>query len=316
MELIIHCGAHKTGSTSIQSLLFEQRHELLKRSILYITEAELNRSGVLQYLHRPATPVGARNEIRSQLIQMLDKHQPEKVIVSHESIFSFVSLYHGGGDFYRSTPQSLKNLALLELGELFGSIRVVLYVRRQDEFLQSLYMQNLSTGMWTTSFDRTLAEIDCAKISWLSYATNLADFFGHEHVAVRPFEVIKDGWSNLVADFGVASTIDLHSDLDEKKVNESFSAPAYFLALKLMPLLSTKKAKLRVAKALKFALPPSLFGKAKPLSKLDSLKILGQLEQDNHELFSTFIKDYPEDFYAHNYLKTLSRYTGSNSPRR
>ncbi len=302
MQLIIHCGAHKTGSSSIQSLLFEQRRELLKQGVLYITEAELNRNGILQYLHRPTTSASTRIEIRSLLTEILDQYRSEKVIISHESIFSFASLYRGGGDFYRSTPQSLKNLALLELGDFFSSIRVVLYVRRQDEFLQSLYMQNLSTGMWTTSFNQTLAEIDCSKISWLSYATNLADFFGHEQLVVRPFEVINNGWKNLVVDFSTASTIDLHSTLAEKKVNESFSTPAYFAALKLMPLFSTKQAKLRVARTLKYALPPSLFGKANPLSEEDSLNILGQLEQDNRRLFATFIKDYSEDFYAPNYL--------------
>lgn len=298
MELVIHCGAHKTATSSIQSLLLEQREELLKHGVLYIPEARLNSSGIIEYLHRRTTSASTRSAIRSKIVKVLENARPEKVLVSHESFFSFVDIFQGGGDFYRSTAQSLKNLELLEPSDLFSSIRIVLYVRRQDEFLQSLYMQNLSSGIWTNSFEQALEKIDCTNISWLSYVTKLTEFFGESNVAVRPFEVISSGWQNLVDDFCIASTIDIRSNLLEKKINESFSTPAYFAALTLMPLLSKGKSKLRLAQALKQALPPSIFGKANLLPKALSLEILGQLENDNRELFATFIKDYPEDFYA------------------
>ncbi|MGI9289366.1 MAG: hypothetical protein ACR2P1_28615 [Pseudomonadales bacterium] len=300
MQLVIHCGAHKTGTSSIQSLLFEQRHELLKQGVLYISETQLNRSGILQYLHRSSATISTRNSIRTKIERILDKHRPEKVIVSHESIFSFVDIDQGSGDFYGSAPQSLRNLEFLGLDEIFSAIRAVLYVRRQDEFLQSLYMQNLSTGKWTNSFEQALDNIDCTNISWLSYAIKLANFFGESNVMIRPFETINDGWKNLIKDFCMATTIDVHDSLSEKKVNESFSTPAYLAALALMPLIHKTKARLRVAQTLKQALPPSIFGKATPLSDAVRLRILRELEKDNRELFTTFIKDYPEDFYAPN----------------
>lgn len=302
MELVIHCGAHKTGTSSIQSLLFEQRQELLNRGVLYIPGAELNHIGIVNFLHQPATPVSTRNTIRSRIVCTIDNYRSrkemEKVLVSHESFFSFVNIHQGGGDFYGSTNQSLKNLELLELGELFSSVRIVLYIRRQDEFLQSLYMQNLSSGTWTNSFEQALANIDCTNISWLSYATKLANFFGKSNVVVRPFEAIGGGWKNLLNDFCMASTIEIHNSLSEKKVNESFSTPAYLTALKLMPLLKERNTRVRLATKLKQIFPPSIFGKANPLSEAARSRILRQLEDDNRKLFTTFIKDYPADFYA------------------
>lgn len=314
MELVVHCGAHKTGTSSIQSLLFEQRQELLKRGVLYVPEAQLNNSGIVKYLHQPTTPVATRNSIRSQITRMLDNNRSrnvlEKVLVSHESIFSFVKIHQNGGDFYGSTSQSLRNLELLQLSELFSSIRVVLYVRRQDEFLQSLYMENFASGIWTNSFEKALAKIDFTNISWLAYATKLADYFGESNVVVRPFEAINCGWKNLISDFCAATTIEVHNDLSEKKVNESFSTPAYVAALALMPLITKREAKVRLAQTLKQVLPPSIFGKATPLSAAVGLRILRELEGDNRELFATFIKDYPQDFYAPGELSASLPLTG------
>lgn len=313
MELVIHCGAHKTGTSSIQSILFAQRHELLKRGVLYIPGAKLNRIGIVNFLHRPATPVSTRNTIRSKIVSTIDNYRSreemEKVLVSHESFFSFVNIHQGGGDFYGSTNQSLKNMELLELDKLFSSIRIVLYIRRQDEFLQSLYMQNLSSGAWINSFEQALANIDCTNVSWLSYATKLANFFGKSNVVIRPFEAISGGWENLLNDFCMASAIEVHNSFSEKKINESFSTPAYFAALTLMPLLTKRSSKLRLTRALKQVLPPSMFGKATPLSEAASLRILGPLEKDNRELFTTFIKDYSGDFYAPSGVRTRSPLT-------
>lgn len=298
MELIIHCGAHKTGTTSIQSMLNAKKDLLRKKGVLYIPEKKINETGVIEFLHSANSSSMDANTIRRALVKCIDNNQPKSVVISHESILSYANIHPKSTSvkFYTSVSQSLGNLQLLKLDSMFSSIRVLLYVRRQDQFLQSLYMENLSKGLWTLPMDQAIEGMDYGDLSWLHLAERLSAGLGRENVIVRPFEIVRGGWQCLVADFCKATGIEIDSFISKKNKNESFSKPAHYLALKILPNIDRARRP-QVSAILKMLFPPTVFGKSNPMTESTKREIIETLKEDNSALFKTYITDFPDDFY-------------------
>ena len=98
-----------------------------------------------------------------------------------------------------------------------GDIRVVLYLRRQDKYLQSLYKQGV-TGGQRADFPTWLKN-HLYRGDYLSVVRQWASAFGHDALSVRPYER-AGGTVDLVSDFYTALGIDVSSELaaDQHKV--------------------------------------------------------------------------------------------------
>ena len=301
MELVIHCGAHKTGTSSIQSLLFDNRDVLLTRGTLYIRPEIINRSGLVQFLHGVSGTAATGDRIRQEIKDARKISEVERVVISHESLFSYAGVYPAAdGPLYPTLDHALSLWPQLCLDEIFSRQRAIFYVRRQDTFLQSLYLQYLSGGM-TETFREFRSIVDHRDFSWLRLANSLAGHFGKENLIVRPFELIKGGWENYITDFFQAIGIGFADAPPHPRVeNESFSIPAYYLALLMYPRMESFKRE-EFGVRLKKRFPPARFGRVRLISRSYRDLILSDLEDDNRELFSSYIKDFPSDYYSGRY---------------
>ncbi|HEY3529639.1 MAG TPA: hypothetical protein VGK78_10845 [Nocardioides sp.] len=150
-RLVLHIGLHKTATTFLQNVLSTRRYDLLQEGVLYpsagtsLAEMVKTREGA-QSGHILFTRPGDRQR---RLVWDLVHELPESartVLVSSENFT------HPGVD---ATPEQH-----LQAFQAFGSIEVILVVRRQDDWLESYYKQQVDQygNFETRAFDAFLKE--------------------------------------------------------------------------------------------------------------------------------------------------------------
>lgn len=128
MKIIFHIGMPKTGTTSLQSYLFSNKESLLSQQIVYEPEIFCS-SGAHHYFASNfwTNP----DETIKTLINRLTLHKNCKYyLISSEVLISW--------------PQNFVQLLYKHLQEF--DIEVVLYIRRQDDLIESLYKQSIKMG--------------------------------------------------------------------------------------------------------------------------------------------------------------------------
>ena len=125
--LVVHAGTHKTATTYIQNRLWLNRDKLLDGKT-YLLAPETRKHG--RY-HRFATNIAAKknNVIRQELLAIPDN--VENVIVSDERL---------AGVLIR---QNLLEGFLKAVGRAGFRLRVVLFLRDQPDYINSLYVQEI-----------------------------------------------------------------------------------------------------------------------------------------------------------------------------
>lgn len=173
--LFVHIGTQKTGSSALQAYLAEHSDLLLQQGIHYLETGRARSHGDLaQALHGKADMAlwqRARDEIQ--------RSASPKKIISAEGLWV-------------TDPVLLKNELPAGL-----PVRIVVYLRRPDLYLQSLWKQAVAGGR-KTGFDEWL-EKRVPRGDYLSTVEGWASAFGPESLIVRPYE--RPDGANTIADF-------------------------------------------------------------------------------------------------------------------
>lgn len=136
-RLIIHGGIHKTGTTTLQIVLWELRDSLLNSGVLYPV------SGVLDGAHHLLAREFARDgidgsQIISDFVKECDKFDGTVIVSSEEFCLFDVNSICGAIDFLKPN---------------FKEVSVVFYLKPQALILKSQYSQQLREGYISESFD-------------------------------------------------------------------------------------------------------------------------------------------------------------------
>lgn len=126
MNFILHIGTHKTGSTALQSFLFANKTILLKQGVLYPTTGLVNNAH-----HNVAWTVKADDLVKTKaLFSEIEKEAAalgvENILLSSEE-FEFIR-----------NPSKLQRFF-----SHFPRIKVILFIRRPDFYLESEYNQHV-----------------------------------------------------------------------------------------------------------------------------------------------------------------------------
>lgn len=209
VEVVLHIGSDKTGTTSIQQLLRRNRGLLADRGILYPRSPGRVRHAALGLYARPddvlvetrdylrgdlPEPAVFRRRLRRRLAREVTESGTSKVVLSDEAL-------------YRMAPDSITRLGGL-LAEIGTRVRLVVYLRRQDDHLVSRYQQAIKVG--------EVLPLD----AWaLRDFSNLYDFAGMlrkwqetlepAELVVRPFERTRFPGGSLEQDFVDAAGLDV-----------------------------------------------------------------------------------------------------------
>lgn len=213
MNILIHMGNYKTGSTSIQSFLYENRETLQKQGIYYgdcdaaplcshasftysLLGDVLKQMGVFQdFSSHPvfSTLKNSAKELFSTMLAHAKESQCHTLILSHEALFceAFRTLQ----GLRKSIGTDLEEEEVLFhfhkslhklLSEGKHTISCIVYLRRQDDYLESQYNQYIKAPWYEP--DLSLPDFD----EFISLSPVTLDYR-------MPLDLLEAeyGWENL-----------------------------------------------------------------------------------------------------------------------
>lgn len=248
-RLYLHIGTPKTGTSMIQYFMAKNRRKIIKRGYVYPNFGyEFEGIGRNRNAHFLAHKYYDENQKRQYTLEeklqkegmallLHELEQHENVVLSDEHIWTGYSLMeHFWEKLYRS---------ITEAGH---ELKVVVYLRRQDLYIQSYWAQQVKE----VSRESFSAYIDKKRYqkSHLHYASELdkiAAIIGQENLLIRVYEKEQyyGGNGSLIEDFLHTIGLELSDEYkaSEAVINGSISGDCLEVKriLNAMPEFKTKK---------------------------------------------------------------------------
>lgn len=280
-RLILHVGQSKTGTSTIQDFLAHNRRRLAREAgILY---PQAGRQGAAHHriaaLFLPAGNAGwIRREdeasLRASLAEEVARAGASTVVISSEALFN---------------ARSIADVRDFCAG---FTVEILVILRRQDRWLDSLYQHQLKVGETELEPQPWLT----ARLSTLDYAARVgrwADVFGDAHVRIGVFEPanLADG---LMAFFFRTAGLPAPAGLDEPPArNERLSrdALAYLRRVPHQEIAGPRRQRLRRALEQWSQANPDPAGWRYFFSPAERADILASCEAANAAVARRFLPD-------------------------
>jgi hypothetical protein len=156
-RLILHVGTHKTGTTSVQGTLDRMREEL-RRSGVHYPDASAFLGGPRDAHHAFAHAMNGAERKAMRNAQRFIRHlrreagRRDTVVISAEAMYRHVHHdFKGTDDYWGGRRAYLAGIAKALSG---FQVEVVLFLRRQDRFTESLYSETVTKRMIQQPFYR------------------------------------------------------------------------------------------------------------------------------------------------------------------
>lgn len=284
MKLVLHFGAHKTATSLIQKYMRDNRDLMNQNKIWFTIRSETNK--FLGWGSPEALNEGVPAMRRD--IDQAAKRGAKWFVVSHENALGRPFLPHKRG-LYPAAQAAADALGELLRGYELASIY---YLRGQEEFVESYYLQTVHQGAYLT-FRDWRKEIDFNRLSWAPVVKALAAAFGKENSVIKDFSTeIGKGQSGYLASFfgsvmGAEVKPGSFGNFDYPEVrNPSIGRKGLAIAMVANPYLSTHKER----KLMRVFLQDNFSNKDYPrptlLKDREKAKLRKQYESENLGLLS------------------------------
>ena len=309
-RLVLHCGIHKTGTTTLQVALESLRAQLRAHGVALITISQMKKmqhdQGWAAYrkgphLKSPLWTAEFRTLVTDEMaaVERESGRPADQVLVTNERMV---------GARMPSTVDHpiFRPLAERAIGQVLASlepdeVHVALYTRRQDRLIESCYLWEVQKGLSHTVREQ-FPFIDEPVMRFSELAERLTAIPGVSSIRVRPFETIAAGSLAYLDDFlgnvGLQGALDLSVFDGDPSANRSYSQKALDVALALNPFLETNKQRNATRQFLKQAFPVGRHPAAAILSEEERLHLIDIYRDDNERLFRTWMPDLPADSYS------------------
>lgn len=229
---ILHIGTEKTGTTSIQQFLYENRIKLGAKGFLFSESAGfLSNQNLVVYAKKApesdlapsSLDVSNAADLALWKDQFAVKHSAEVIAFQQRHTDSTVVYSAEHLQSRLTTVSEIKRAARL-LRPMFDEIEILVYLRRQDRYALSAHSTAVRAGGQNAfSFENVNAE--GPYYNYRELLENWSAVFGEDAVRVRIFEKSRLVDRDVVADFKAVTGIDaLGIDLvAPKTVNEALS---------------------------------------------------------------------------------------------
>lgn len=172
-QLYLHIGTRKTGSTSIQDSLLRAKAALERRGVFVASPPG-------QPFRSLYTSFIAGTALWRETLQLA----ANKLVVSNGH-----SLVVTAEDYYHLTPE--KAVELIDACKAVArNVTVVVFIRRQDQYVDSSYCQYVAAGHWVgniqENFDRFIAQLSAS----MDYQKNIqfwTSLVGAQNLRVIPY---------------------------------------------------------------------------------------------------------------------------------
>jgi hypothetical protein len=197
-QLFIHIGLHKTGTTAIQKFLRINRPALLSAGYLYPGRPWSHAHHAIGWMCNGAQLI-RRNVVQKseELCDEINNSRCTNVIISTEALSAGKTIIAPVLEDY--LQQKLRDP---------WTAKIIVYLRRQDRWLESRYMENIRRGLKVDlnnfgeySFQEFFhRHKEFYEIDYVTKLKPWSEVFGKENIIVRVYE--KGQWNgSIVEDF-------------------------------------------------------------------------------------------------------------------
>lgn len=295
-KIYLHIGAHKTATTTIQlnlrdnAVLFQSKY-----NISYISPTDIQNCYL--GIHFKKLSMGelgdsqaykeSLHEAKSALTALLASQEFQDIIISWEGFLGHSALdsYEG---IYTHSPKVADSINFL-----FGDfdLSLILFIRRQDEFIESTYLQQIKENR-SISFEEFVDKINIEDLSWLKLVRDFDNYFPNK-IKVIPFELIREIGARKFFDTFCYELlrIDISAEVLTivEHANPSMSSYGVRISRELLPLIHEKNRPI-LNKIIFKDLSSRVFGKAEFFTPFTRRLIKKACKQDNELLFQTYME--------------------------
>jgi hypothetical protein len=231
VKVYIHIGTPKTGTSSIQKFLFDNRKILLEKGYLYsaygragsklqasISVAALFSHHNLVWELTKATVYDPKAGGWKEILGEIKHLKAKNVVISSEFFYGIV-------DYDK----------LISLKDLLGcETKIIVYLRRQDQYFQSLYSQAIKMGRPHESITQYILA-NKFKCDYYKLLEPWRKTFGQENIIVRVFDK-KQLKGGVIQDF--LETINVNMDKVEIEKFQSENITTNLKVIKVLEFLN------------------------------------------------------------------------------
>ncbi len=218
----MHIGTHKTGSTAIQRWLKVSEKQLLSEGLAGLWLPSSDVQTLMRCRERDEELIG---RLACQVKRQARKHQAK-------GVFRFV-LSHEGFSGDPNTGYDNASIVARSVREISCGFTVwpIVYLRRQDQFLESLYTQTIHTGA-SCSFDAFAASFDDTAFDWSRLLEAYEDVFGRQYISPRRYDGrYLPETRSLLDDFAEIIGTDALATCQERTPNAGYTRDALEMAI-------------------------------------------------------------------------------------
>lgn len=285
-KLDLHIGTHKTGTSALQACLSLNRDRLRSQGMVF-----------LDCPHEKLKPLMRATQIEPSMVTAM-KDFFDKRITNHSA--HYVLSWEGlcGDPYSGYTNSSILAQTILQASQGLD-VRIILYLRRQDDFIESLYTQLIHEG-GSESFKDFIGRLDESMFNWLQLTDNFAALFSREKIVVRPYDksilptttsLFEDFFSILGIDFG---SLRYNENLSAK--NSGYSRQALELARQCNPWLEPQEQR-QLRMLLRVISHKDPFQSYSYWTEADRASYLARYASTNRQVARTYLGSAPEELF-------------------
>lgn len=240
MTIFLHVGVGKTGTTTLQVFLDTHR-EVLARRGLVVAAAPRSRN------HRALAVHALEDGVIDNARRTLGLTTPEAIAAFRAELAERMrqeaaALPAGARIVFTSEQlsrltQPAEFARLKDLLALYGphDIKVIAYLRRQDQYYASAYSQSVKGGAEAEMRPKKKL-LTQSVYNYEIFLTRWAEAFGESSLMVRVFERGQMAEGDIIADFFATIGFDGHADLDRPpRQNQSLDVTTLDFLRRLNP---------------------------------------------------------------------------------
>jgi|GEM_PF-3497859 len=305
-DVILHIGYPKTGSSTLQKFFHDNSFLLDEHGFHYARRSYTEQFGNADDIYQLNRPGLNKSKLKKILDRDIDTCKDKTLLYSQELLF-----YLEPG-FYSY------------LKSYFNRVQVIIYLRRQDKWLESYKKWQIAAGE-PLSDDKKIIPYTLADYS--KFLIKIESVLGKENIIVRPFEKKQFFKENLCYDFlnslGIDSSLFSKYSFAEKTLNESFEGKALAYKNLLNGYLENKMYKvkgserefgpwkgLHINKVLAKYSKENKSKNFEIISPKDKAKILKDFDVGNKEIAENYLGIKNGELFKESPPKTDKAYTG------
>ncbi len=217
--LYIHIGTGKTGTTAIQNFCALNEKVLRdKYSLIYSSSCRLNNNHHLTCFNW--FELGESYEYKKEKVTQALENVVNELLCSDKENILISSEYFPGVE-----KKELEDI-YIPFFEGKVTVKVIAYIRRQDEYLESWFAQLIKTEQPHADIHVLMKTLRNKKLLDHSYMINKwSSLIGENNIIVRPYEKCQFKNGNLIHDFLSIFDIEESNEFlyEEKEANTSLS---------------------------------------------------------------------------------------------